>query len=294
MNMAMRSGMMLFSTGLLAQVYSEDELYALLASELTHLLFRHLSESTYEEANLRVQNRYSRPELVLADRIAMEWLTSKGKNPEAWGFLLNRLRRNQFFMKDELNPTVTFPSINFAHYYPHLTARLNTMHYDYLKDLDAGAPDPVMDIRMVELIEYHAYRMKDLKQYDRSLSLINRLIRLEITEASHYMTKVFLLQKLYPDGEKDEFILSQLKMASELNTFIDKRIYEQELRLLIRLERPEEAIRMLNKLDDRINKSSTSNRTPGITAWSRDMRKRLTRALREKELTHQKDVQGKG
>jgi hypothetical protein len=294
LNVALKSGCLVFSTGLLAQVYTEDELYALLVSELAHLLFNHLAEGLVGDNTEKIRNRYSLPDLLLADKMTKEWLTSKGKNPDSWGFLLDRIRQNQFFLQADLTPESDFHRVNIARYYPHLLTRLNGMYFNFPHQQAVAVPDLVMDIRLVEVIENQAFLMRGLKQYDRSLSLINRIIKLEIAGADHFMMKADLLQKLYPDGVQDKLVLAQLRMAKELEPMVDRQIYEEEIRLLIRLDQKEEAILILDELDDKLQESETTNENVSIANWSKEMRKRLIRALREKELIQQKEIQGKG
>lgn len=281
---ALSNGCILLSTGLLVQAYTEDELYGILATELAHLIFNHANPV----------NKYSTKQIFLAEIAAVQLMEFEGRNPKALTYFLDRIRRNYFFLQEELAPKMDPHIMRLSAYYPFLNMRLKNLGFDFRYSLEADAPTPYLDMKMIEVIEYHAFSMNQRKGYVMSLSALNRLIRLEIAEPRHFILKMELIKKIYPDGSHDAVALEQLRFAKELEKGINQRIYEEEVRLLIRLDSVPQAVLILDELDAKIVSDSSQKDFSETTTWSKAMRRRLFRAQKEKEFIQKQDIQTKG
>lgn len=255
-SLALQSGCIILTTGLLAHVYQEDELDALLITELVHLLFHHLTQVEDSDSKWITEKRYAKSELLLADAIAGEWLTENGKRPDAMRTLMDRIHRSYFWLASDLASALTVKPIDKRVFYPHLPARLEAIHKLPVENQRDDIPDPLFDIKMADLITDHAERMYDATYYVRSLSLVNRLVRLETNNPEPYALKATLLLKLFPDDSHDEEALVQAQIAIEMAKRPQLDFYKQYIGLLSKFERWEDALISLEKLDKELESVS--------------------------------------
>jgi len=211
------------------------------------------------------------------DVLVRKWLVTHRKDPDALSFMLDRQRRHYFFPspEDKVTSAASVPIPRVPTSFTHLNGRLQKLDFNFSHTEKVDLPDPKLDELLGEALAFHAWHEYYLKRYPRALSAASRLIKTEIADAQIYLLKARLLRMMYASEGYNIKAVALLGEGRKRMVQKMPELHEEEVLLLMRMERWNEANKALNKLDYLLIEMYADDAILAKREWSKRMRRRV-------------------